>query len=140
MNISNELIQKYLNCCELQKGLNKKTIKAYKIDLMQFYEFAQKQFNSTDKEIICNFIENSHSTYKPRSIKRKIAVLKSFFHFLLCEDIITENPFDKIHTRIKEATILPKIISEKLLIKILNEAYASLTTCVSQYIKKIYSN
>ena len=33
-------ICKYLSYCELQKGLDQKTIKAYRIDLRQFEQFA----------------------------------------------------------------------------------------------------
>ncbi len=34
-----EITSEYLNFCRYQKGLNSKTIKAYTIDLRQYYEF-----------------------------------------------------------------------------------------------------
>lgn len=43
------LIQKYLNYCELQKGLNLKTIKAYKIDLKQFDAFSKSKPDDSQK-------------------------------------------------------------------------------------------
>lgn len=121
------LIQKYLNYCELQKGLNLKTIKAYRIDLEQFYTFSQNQKEDSEKEVICNFIESLHANYKPKSIKRKIATLKAFYEYLNCEEVINDNPFNRIHLKIKEPIILPKVIPEKILTKILNEAYLHLS-------------
>ena len=39
------IAQKYLNYCELQKGLDKKTIKAYRIDLWYNEERVKKSLN-----------------------------------------------------------------------------------------------
>ena len=122
-------IEKYLIYCELQKGLNSKTIKAYRIDLSQFKSYAKEQEEGSSKELICSYLESLHSKYKPKSIKRKLATLKAFYEYLTYEEIIEDNPFSKIHLKIKEAIILPKIIPEKTLTKILNTAYQTLDEC-----------
>jgi len=132
----NDLTQKYLTYCELQKGLNLKTIKAYRIDLRQFNCFANKHEEASGKELIYSFIENLHTRYKPKSIKRKIATLKAFFEYLTYEELIKDNPFNKIHLKLKEPIILPKIIPEKTLTKILNEAYSALEECKTIYSEK----
>ena len=120
------IAQKYLNYCELQKGLDKKTIKAYRIDLTQYSEFADSVINLTEKECICSYIESMHCQYKPKTIKRKIATLKAFFEYLFCEELIHENPFNKVNVKIKEPLILPKTISAEILTGILNAAYSNL--------------
>ena len=130
------LICKYLSYCELQKSLNQKTMKAYKIDLRQFEQFALNHTECTQKELICRFTESLHSMYKPKSIKRKIATLKAFYGYLTYEEFITDNPFSKIHLKIKEPVILPKVIPEKILTKILNTAYSTLGECKTAYSKK----
>ncbi len=130
------LIKKYLNYCELQKGLNPKTIKAYRIDLGQFRSYAKKQENSYPKELICRYLENLHLNYKPKTIKRKLATLKAFYEYLTFEEIIEDNPFNKIYLKIKEPIILPKVIPEKILTKILNKAYSALEECKTVYSKK----
>lgn len=130
------LIEKYLNYCELQKGLNLKTIKAYRIDLEQFNTFSKNQKEYSEKVAICNFVESLHSNYKPKSIKRKIATLKAFYEYLACEEFISDNPFNKIHLKIKEPIILPKIIPERVLTKILNAAYQTLEECKTVYSKR----
>lgn len=130
------LVKKYLSYCELQKGLNNKTIKAYRIDLEQFTTFVFHKEDFFTKDLVCSFIENLHAKYKPKTIKRKIASLKAFFEYLVCEEIIENSPFNKMHLKIKEPIILPKTIPEKILSKILNEAYKSLEICKTLYSKK----
>jgi len=130
------LIEKYLIYCELQKGLNPKTIKAYRIDLSQFKSYAKEQEETSNKELICSYLESLHSKYKPKSIKRKLATLKAFYEYLSFEEIIEDNPFSKIHLKIKEPIILPRIIPEKTLTKILNAAYQTLEECKTVYSEK----
>ena len=43
-------------------------------------------------------------------VKRKIASLKAFFHYLEYRDIIEKNPFNKIQVKFHEPVILPKTI------------------------------
>ena len=129
-------ICKYLSYCELQKGLDQKTIKAYRIDLRQFEQFALNHTECTQKELIYSFTESLHSIYKPKYLKRKIATLKAFYGYLTCEEFIPDNPFTKIHLKIKEPIILPKVIPEKLLTRILNAAYITLEECKTTYAGK----
>ena len=87
----------FLNYCKNQKKLSSKTIYAYRLDLNQ-YEMHSKDLN---RESIYSYIEKLNKEYKPKSVKRKIASLKVFVHFLLIRDIIEYNPFDKIEIKIK---------------------------------------
>lgn len=109
-----KLISEYLIKCELQNNLNVKTIKAYRIDLEQFYEFVLDKNDFYKKENLNEYINSlKNKKYATKTIKRKIASLKAFFSYLNYEDIIDMNPFYKIRLRIKEPFILPKTISVK---------------------------
>ena len=130
------LIPEYLTSCELHKGLDPKTIKAYRIDLRQFLEFSQTHDYETKKELICSFIESMHFKFKPKTIKRKVATLKAFFHHLFLEEILETDPFDKIHLKLKEPVMLPKTIPQELLTKILNEAYKERENSKTEYAQK----
>ena len=69
-------IKKYLKILLfLEKKLSKHTLKAYRIDLAQFIAF--KPDISISKEDLTKYIQYLHKTYKPKTIKRKIATLKS---------------------------------------------------------------
>ena len=103
------------------------------LTIPQFKSYAKEQEYYSTKELICSYIESLHSKYKPKSIKRKLATLKAFYEYLTYEELIPDNPFSKIHIKIKEPIILPKIIPEKILTKILNTAYQTLDECKTTY-------
>lgn len=105
------LIKNYLYFCETQKCLDTKTIKAYKIDLLQFATIlSPKYVTEVCVESLESFIAFLHKTYKPKTAKRKIASVKAFYHYLEYKEIITINPFNKIHVKFREPIILPKTI------------------------------
>lgn len=110
MNVLKNLIEEYLEHCELRKELNSKTIKAYRIDLRQFSEYVQNYNDYTDKNTLNDYISNIHQQYQPKTTKRKIASVKAFFHYLAYEEILGINPFDKINIRFREPQRLPRII------------------------------
>ena len=126
-------IQCFLEHCRKRKNLNHKTIKAYRIDLQQFYANTNNKFS---KETICTYIDGLHEKYKPKTVKRKIASLKAFTHYLLIEEIIEINPFDKIDISFKEPSVLPKTIPLNTINSILNAAYTLHSKAVTDYQKK----
>lgn len=75
---TNELIRAYLQHCQLEKGLNQKTIKAYRIDLMQFSRYIGCDLCACDKAVVQHYLSLLHDRYKAKSVKRKIASLKAF--------------------------------------------------------------
>lgn len=112
----------YLEFCEYRKELDKKTIKAYKIDLNQFFSFLNAQ--QAEKEKIEAYITELHKKYKQKTVKRKIASLKAFFNYLEEEELILENPFRKIKTKFKEEVVLPRIIPKKEIEQLLSYMYS----------------
>lgn len=129
----NVQIPAFLNYCRYRKSLNNKTIKAYSIDLNQFLDYSESIY---DKESICNYISYLHKVFKPKTAKRKIATLKAFTHFLLIEDIIDNNPFDKIETSFREPVILPRTIPLNVINSILSAAYKESSLSETDYSKK----
>ena len=103
-------IAEYLEYCELRKRLDNKTLKAYKIDLTQYIAFSYDFPDCLSRNSVDIFITNLHKQYKPKTVKRKIASLKAFFHYLEYKEILVENPFNKLDIRFREAKLLPKTI------------------------------
>ena len=134
MNNLKNIIGNYLEFCQYQKCLNKKTIKAYDIDLKQFFNEA-----STDKitditpNILEKYIAVQHQNCKPKTVKRKLASLKAFFHYLEYKDIIELNPFNKVNVKFREPVILPKTIPLYVIENLLSTMYQyyneAKTTC-----------
>lgn len=110
----------FINYCKLHKGLSAKTLRAYSIDLNQLWA---QTHGDLSKASICRYISHLHKSYKPRTCRRKIAVIKAFVHFLLIDDIIDSNPFDKIDASFREPSLLPRTIPLSIINGILKAAY-----------------
>lgn len=111
MNNTKTCIKDYLEYCSSQKCLDTKTLKAYRIDLRQFSE-QNTNTNITEitSETLEQYIARLHEQYKPKTVKRKIASIKAFFHYLEYKEIINHNPFNKLMIHFREPVILPKTI------------------------------
>ena len=124
-------VNKYLDFCKNNKRLNEKTLKAYRLDLHQFLQSANSKNTTSIKEIIERYIAKLNTSSKPSTLKRKIAVLKSYFKYLEYEEIIAASPFSKMKIKIQEEHRLPKIFSMNILEKLLRAAYGRILTCDS---------
>lgn len=67
---------------------------------------------------------NQH--FKPQSVKRKLASLKAFCHYLETEDILPENPFRKLTIGIREPQQLPRTIPLRIIEAMLSASYQRL--------------
>lgn len=103
------LIHSYLEYCEYHKNLDIKTLKAYSIDLHQFNNYISNE-DFTSKISLSQYITEVHKLYKPKTIKRKIASVKAFYHYLQYEEVLNTNPFNKIDIKFREPQRLPKTI------------------------------
>lgn len=117
-----EQIGKYLEYCEFRKELDKNTLKAYRIDLMQFFEYVKEDIPGKKK--IEGYITELHKKFKQKTIKRKIASVKAYYNYLVESEIISDTPFRKIKVKFKESIILPRIIPREEIEQILNCMYA----------------
>ena len=132
------MAEEYLRFCVNRKNLDRKTIKSYRIDLRQYTDYTDKNdIEWTDKCSIENYVEHLHARYKPKSVKRKIASLKAFFHYLEIEEKIEINPFHKIQIKYKEPFILPKTIPINSIISIINYAYEQYKKATSSSSEKV---
>lgn len=122
-------IDEFLNYCRYHKKLSDKTIRAYKIDLSQYGVFS----NELSKQALWDYIEYLNKKYKPKTAKRKLAALKAFIHFLLLQDLIDFNPFDKLETTIKEPLLLPKTIPLGVIAKLISFSYQQIVFAKSDY-------
>ncbi len=118
-----KLITEYLDHCNTHKKLDFKTIKAYRIDLNQFLSLISANTLPITKEILMEYLSTIHKMYQPRTIKRKIASVKAFFHYLEYEEIIENNPFNKIDLNFRQPQRLPKTIPSNTIQLFLSTLY-----------------
>lgn len=119
-------LEKYLNVCRFQKNLDEKTIKAYRIDLRQFLDFLRETDRPLSKKTLTEYVEKLNKTYKPKSVKRKIAALKAFFHYLEEEEIFPDNPFHKLKLHMQQPKTLPRVVPLYLIEAMLRTVYAEI--------------
>lgn len=137
MNVQKQM-KPYLEHCEYRKELDEKTLKAYRIDLRQYFEFVQ--IDNPLKTDIEHYITNLHKNYKQKTVKRKIASVKAFYNYLEEEELIIDNPFRKIKLKFKEAVVLPRIILRSEIETLLNHMYCCKATAKEyNYILSIVS-
>ncbi|MCB0209189.1 MAG: tyrosine recombinase [Anaerolineae bacterium] len=124
----NEQIQDFLTFLEEEKKYADNTIAAYQNDLNQFTQFVTDEqedgqaenWTEVGKGIIINYIAHlKNNGYSSSTVARKVAAIKSFFHFLVAESVIKEDPTYTLDSpKVKKR--LPKAISPSEIDRILN--------------------
>ena len=125
-------LENYFEDCKFRKRLNNKTIKAYKIDLNQFFETV----NNLDDEVkeINEYIFFLNKKYsKHKTVKRKLASVKAFYSYLEYEEIIEYSPFNKVRTKIKEPHVLPKTIQKENIEKIIQYLFDRVSSAKTDF-------
>lgn len=133
MNTLDNYITEYLEYCEYRKRLDSKSLKAYRIDLKQYDTFSCNLQEGLSRNTLDSFITTLHKQYKPKTVKRKIASLKAFFHYLEYKDLLAENPFNKLDVHFREAKLLPKTIPLHSIQKFLSVLYEQKSHASSEY-------
>ncbi len=129
-----EVIDTYLEYCEKVKKLDTKTIRAYRTDLRQFVEkYGQSLQNTISREDIEKYIEHLHRHFMPKSVRRKIASVKAFFHYMEYRGIMDGNPFTRLNTSFREPKTLPRTIPLYVIERLLHIIYLQQQVATTKY-------
>ncbi|MGB9839914.1 site-specific tyrosine recombinase XerD [Thermovenabulum sp.] len=118
-----EILDSFLDFLVVERGLSNNTVLSYKNDLNQFINFLKnngvKTFNEVNRaNIISYLLFLQRKKRASSSILRSLAAIKTFYHFLLRERIIEEDPTYNLDTPKLEKK-LPRVLTveevEKLL-------------------------
>lgn len=118
------VIREFLWHCRFEKKLDEKTIRAYRADLRQMAEIIGE---TTDifimsKTDIKRYLQ-AIAHFKHKTIKRKIATLRSMLNYLECEYEDYINPMRKMQIKMKEPMRLPVVMTIEEMRRILNSLY-----------------
>lgn len=107
-------IENFITYLKYNKGYSIYTLENYKMDLLLFLEYMKTVHIEDIKKITYNILRGYleylyDKKYSSASINRHISSLKSFFHYLMREGIIKENPAVLISS-VKKEKKLPKYI------------------------------
>jgi integrase/recombinase XerD len=125
-------IQAFLNYLSVQKNFSDNTLAAYHNDLTQFEEYLASAgqsavpgddapplvgaegvlWQAVNKRAIINFILFiKEKKYAPATVARKVAAVKSFFHYLVAENVLPSDPTATLDSP-RVGRSLPRAISE----------------------------
>lgn len=115
-----EEIDSFLNYLTVEKGFSGNTIDAYRNDLTQLAEFANREagkrsvmpswVNFRRQDMLSYLLDLKERNYAVTTTARKVAAAKSFFSFMIAEGKIKSSPMENI-TSPKVGKPLPDAIS-----------------------------
>jgi integrase/recombinase XerD len=114
-----DLVLDFLAYLELERGLSRNTLEAYRSDLLQFGEFLTRRgldplrCEPADLAAFISELAEGRNGRKPvasATLQRKIACLRSFYRHLRREQIIDHDPTSELRSPRQRAR-LPKVLS-----------------------------
>ncbi len=120
-----EEVQQFLNYIAQEKRYTANTLAAYRNDLFQFLAFLAERVTGWD-EVSCNTIVDyimamkAEREYASSTVARKVAAIKSFFHYLTTKGVLTDDPTATLDSP-KVRKRLPKAISPEEMERLLSE-------------------
>lgn len=120
--------ESFLNYLRFEKRCSNHTIVAYKKDLDQFEEFLFKaigDFNIltvTSKTVRLWIVDLMEQKMNPKTVNRKITSLKSFYKFMMREELLETTPMEAVVLpRVPKK--LPQFVAEESLHRLLDNGY-----------------
>ena len=118
--------EKFLHYLKHEKRYSVHTLLSYSTDLKQFTnflssEFSVKSIRKVNFQLVRSWIAKLlNENISARSVNRKITTLKTYFRFLLQENLIKQSPMQKIISP-KTSKRLPVFVEQVKMEKLLNE-------------------
>ncbi len=125
-------ITEFLWHCRFEKNLDEKTIRAYRADLQQMAGIMGMTTDvfEVSKTDIKNYLQQI-ARFKHKTIKRKIATLRSMLNYLECEYEDYINPMRKMQIKMKEPIRLPIVMTIEEIRRILDFLYLRISQSLS---------
>jgi integrase/recombinase XerD len=110
-----------------EKGFSANTLAAYRNDLNQFMDFVESRGSSQspDRETVVDFMSFLREReYAPSTIARRMAAVKSFFHYLQQQGAIHDDPTRSLQAP-RVGKYVPRSISKEEIDKLLQQPKAN---------------
>lgn len=120
-----EEVEQFLEYINVEKGYSSNTLAAYRNDLTQLVAFLQPRVSGwaeVTQEIVVDYIMSmkAEKEYASSTVARKVAAIKSFFHYLVDHGILDDDPTATLDSP-KVRKRLPRAVAEKDLVRLLGE-------------------
>ncbi|MBP7190052.1 MAG: site-specific tyrosine recombinase XerD [Rickettsiaceae bacterium] len=108
-------LEQFLEMMVAERGSAKNSLYAYKRDLLDFHEYLTKKkitdplnVGTEDVRSFIRYLGDNHLS--ARSVARKISAIRNYYHFLISENIIKDNPAELV-VMPKYRAKLPDVLS-----------------------------
>jgi integrase/recombinase XerD len=133
-----DLVLDFLGYLEIERGLSRNTLEAYRSDLQQFGEFlTRRSLSPVDlapgqlAEFITELAEgrDGRHTCAPATLQRKVACLRSFYRYLRREQLIDHDPARELRAPRLPAR-LPHVLSRDEVLRLLSQPRGNSPTAI----------
>lgn len=126
MTTLNSAIDWFLSHCEHHRKLSPHTLKAYRLDLVQFLSFVSHEGDATQiSDVNRDHVQawlGSMDEARPRTVRRRLATLKSMFACLERQGISSGNPLAGFRCEVKTGISLPRTVARTTVCDAVREA------------------
>ncbi|MDR0985267.1 MAG: tyrosine-type recombinase/integrase [Endomicrobium sp.] len=124
MEIKNVYLKDFTKYLKAERNYSIYTIKAYSRDIIDFINFLKidNRFYKVTKYEIRNFLKhlNKNKNLSKSSIIRKFASLRTFFRFLMINNVISKNPIEDVVVKFRKNIKVPIFLTELEISKLLS--------------------
>ena len=119
-----KIFERYIQYLEAERNASPYTIRNYRADLADFFKFLKGTeltlLNEVDRHVLRDYL--SHLVVRgiaKASIARKLSAIRSFYRYLVREEIIAKNPIEQVSSP-KLDKRLPSFLTKEEMVKLLN--------------------
>lgn len=111
--VNDQIMDHFITYLSTEKQYSEHTVLSYQDDLSHLIAFLMREefgdLLSVSSRVARFYTATLHEQYAPTSIARKISSIRSFYHYMVNEGLIKENPFVDVELP-KKPKRLPKFI------------------------------
>jgi integrase/recombinase XerD len=113
-----DLVAQYLRYLTVERGLSPHTVRAYASDLARYLEWCERTSIdpiALDHRALRRYLaEMDRARYSRTTIKRRLSAVRSFFNYLVTEDIVSSDPASVLLAP-KAPSRLPRLVPNDVL-------------------------
>ena len=119
-----QIFNQYVNYLEAERNASPYTIRNYTTDLLDFFSFLRSQkigsLHEVDKQVVRDYLSYLlERGFVKVSIARKLSAIRSFYRYLMREEIVTTSPVaDTSSPKLDKR--LPDFLSQKEVLELIN--------------------